>query len=244
MGIVRSYLSYLYGHVTRSYEKAIIACLEKNPDAILVDAGCWDGSNTLKYIQATGAKAIGLDLVERAVLQARQKGIEARVADLNKRIPLKDSTADLVIINHAIEHLYNTAGFVSEIYRILKPGGYAVIGTPNLASWHNIFALLCGRQPFSGPTIELSENSTLSCMKKEKNRRMASHLDEKAEDALGHIVVIAYRTLIKFLRSKGFIIEKTYGFGYYPLPPVIAGLLASIDKSHSHYVLVKVRKPY
>ncbi|MFH1182170.1 MAG: class I SAM-dependent methyltransferase [Candidatus Woesearchaeota archaeon] len=243
MGLAKAYLSYLYGNVTRSYEKALISSLEKNPKAILVDAGCWDGANTLRFVQATGAKAIGLDLVESAVASTRRKGIEAMVADLNKRIPLKDSTADVVMVNHTIEHLYNTAGFVSEIYRILKPGGYALIGTPNLASWHNIFALLLGRQPFSGPTIDLSEKSMVSGMKQEKNRRLVSGLGLKAEDALGHIVVIAYKTLLKLLRSKGFIVEKAYGFGYYPLPPFIAGLLASLDKSHSHYVLVKVRKP-
>jgi 2-polyprenyl-3-methyl-5-hydroxy-6-metoxy-1,4-benzoquinol methylase len=243
MGLAKSYLSYLYRNVTRSYEKALISSLEKNQKAVLVDAGCWDGGNTLKFVQATGAKAIGLDLVESAVASARQKGIEARVADLNKQILLKDSTADVVVVNHTIEHLYNTGGFVSEIYRILKPGGYALIGTPNLASWHNIFALLIGRQPFSGPAVGLSESSTLSSMKQEKNKRLASALGSKAEDALGHIVVIAYKTLLKLLKSRGFIVERTWGFGYYPLPPFIAGLLASLDKSHSHYVLIKVRKP-
>jgi SAM-dependent methyltransferase len=243
MGLIGKYFSYLYRGVVRNYEKSLFSSLEKNPKALLVDMGCWDGGNSIKYAQITGSKVIGLDVVESAARAAKQKGIDARVADLNKAIPLKDSSADVVVANHTIEHLYNTTGFVSEVFRILKPGGYFIVGTPNLASWHNIFALLAGRQPFSGPTISIPEKSAASVMKSQKNKALAGQLGGKAEDALGHIVVIAYKSLVKLLKAKGFSIEKAYGFGYHPLPPFIAGFFASLDKSHCHYILIKARKP-
>jgi 2-polyprenyl-3-methyl-5-hydroxy-6-metoxy-1,4-benzoquinol methylase len=47
-----------------------------------------------------------------------------------------------------IEHLRDTDGFMIELQRVLKPGGIAVISTNNLASWHNIVALMLGAQPF------------------------------------------------------------------------------------------------
>ena len=78
----------------------------------------------------------------------------------------------------------------------------------------------------------------------EKNTCLTSDIENKAEAAcaLGHIVVMTYKTLLKLLRSKGFVVEKSFGFGYHPFPPIIAQFLAKIDKSHSHYILVKARK--
>jgi 2-polyprenyl-3-methyl-5-hydroxy-6-metoxy-1,4-benzoquinol methylase len=245
MSLARRYLAYLYQDVVDCYTKALFSAFEKNPGAVLADMGCWDGGNTLKFVQLTGcATPLGFDVVESAVREAKRKGISAKLSDLNKKIPLKESSVDIVVANHTIEHLYNTDTFVSEIYRILKPGGYAVIGTPNLASWHNAFALVTGRQPYSGPTVKLPSNDIASGMKQEKNKRMSLKLDGKAEDALGHIVVLTYKTLVRLLRSKGFVIEKSYGFGYHPLPPFIARFLASADRSHAHYILIKARKPF
>jgi len=55
--------------------------------------------------------------------------------------------------------LVETWTFVTELHRILVPHGYLIIDSPNLASWHNVFALVLGIQPFSGPNlISLTES--------------------------------------------------------------------------------------
>ena len=50
-----------------------------------------------------------------------------------------------------------TCLFVEFAFIVLKVGGIAIIGCPNLGSWHNRLALLFGRQPpcmkISGPHI-------------------------------------------------------------------------------------------
>ena len=51
--------------------------------------------------------------------------------------------------NQVIEHLYETDSFVNEIPRVLRKDGYAVISTEALSSWHSVFALILGWQPFS-----------------------------------------------------------------------------------------------
>ncbi|MBI3037323.1 class I SAM-dependent methyltransferase [Candidatus Woesearchaeota archaeon] len=254
--LLKGYFRYLYGSVTRGYERALLALLEKNPNAVLVDAGCWDGSNTVSYGRAVGAAGmIGLDVVEAAASKARERGVKVIICDLNGKIPLKPAMADVVVANHVIEHLYNVGGFLGELYRILKPGGYIILGTPNLASWHNIFALLMGRQPYSGPTVQFSaakasdaDSDFSSEMKREKSLRLLSGIgtgaDAKtAEGALGHIVVLTYNCLVKLLESRGFVIEKSVCFGYHPFPPFVAKVLAGIDKAHSHYVVIKAIKP-
>ena len=68
--------------------------------------------------------------------------------DLNKKFPIKDNSVDVVVSDQVIEHLTDVVdNFVKEIFRILKPEGYAVISTENLSSWNNLFALLFGYGP-------------------------------------------------------------------------------------------------
>lgn len=65
---------------------------------------------------------------------------------LNLNIPpfegIEDNTFDTVVTFHVIEHIPNDKKFVEEIYRVLKPGGTALISTPNKAKsfarnpWH------------------------------------------------------------------------------------------------------------
>ena len=61
----------------------------------------------------------------------RVPGVECLSADLNQAVPLPDACCDLVVAMDIIEHLENQYQFVREISRILRPGGRAVLSTPN-----------------------------------------------------------------------------------------------------------------
>ena len=52
-------------------------------------------------------------------------------ADLNKPLPIANDTFDIVAALEVIEHLENSYALLREITRVLKPGGYAVVSTPN-----------------------------------------------------------------------------------------------------------------
>ena len=41
---------------------------------------------------------------------------------------------DFIHISHVIEHVLDPRGYIQEMKRILKPGGYLAIGTPNMSS--------------------------------------------------------------------------------------------------------------
>lgn len=60
----------------------------------------------------------------------------AFTADFDKPLPITSDEWDIVFSRYAIEHITWRAigGFVSEIHRILKPGGTAVIVTANAAA--------------------------------------------------------------------------------------------------------------
>ena len=57
-----------------------------------------------------------------------------------------------------------------------------------------------------------------------------------------HIVVVAYRALLRLMVREGFRIEYARGFGYYPFPSLFARPLARLDPSHAHHLVVKGRK--
>jgi SAM-dependent methyltransferase len=65
----------------------------------------------------------------------------------------RDGSVDLVVCEQVIEHLHNTTWFLSELHRILRPGGHLLLSTENLASLPNIFALLCQKAPFSTQAV-------------------------------------------------------------------------------------------
>ncbi len=66
-----------------------------------------------------------------------------------KPLPFESESLGIVVCEQVIEHLHNTTWFLSEIRRILMPGGSLLLSTENLASLPNLFALLCQRAPFS-----------------------------------------------------------------------------------------------
>ncbi len=48
------------------------------------------------------------------------------------RTPLSDNSVDIVFATEIIEHLSNPIPIIEEAFRILKPGGIAVVTTPNI----------------------------------------------------------------------------------------------------------------
>jgi SAM-dependent methyltransferase len=70
------------------------------------------------------------------------------------RFPYEDNSFDVVMYCEIIEHLLmNPVHTLKEINRVLKPGGLAVVTTPNVARMGNVVALIDGRgmyDPYSG----------------------------------------------------------------------------------------------
>ncbi|TNE86143.1 MAG: class I SAM-dependent methyltransferase [Gammaproteobacteria bacterium] len=96
----------------------------------VLDYGCGDGvflslCNTKKLL------AYGTDFDPEAVREARKSGafVEQGGYEIVKKMSAKEF--DLVTISHVIEHVYNLDELLSECYRVLKPGGYLWLETPN-----------------------------------------------------------------------------------------------------------------
>src|SRR6185503_3688106 len=117
----------------------------------LLDVGCWDGGLSSRWGAALGAKRIlGVEVYEGPATTAEGKGLEVARADLEtERLPWPDSSVDVVVCNQVLEHLKNIWLPMTEMHRVLRPGGHAILSVPNLASLHNRVLLALGRQPTS-----------------------------------------------------------------------------------------------
>ncbi len=60
------------------------------------------------------------------------QGIACEKIDVEKPFPFPDETFDFLIGAELIEHLEDHFSFVRECGRVLKPGGYCILSTPNL----------------------------------------------------------------------------------------------------------------
>ena len=246
--LIRWYFNSLYESMCEKRYSVQMQLVEQDSNSCLLDCGCREGDNTLRLAQKVGThKIVGLDYIYNELNKARKRGIICFQSNLNDNIPLQDESVDVILATDVIEHLINPSNFIKEMFRILKPTGYVIVDTPNLASWHNIFALLIGIQPFSGPNLTTMEDSDLDIVK--KMHRVSHNLTEDGEyqehselELTRHIIVIAYISLKNLFKSVGFRIEKEYGFGYYPFPPFLANILQRADIRHTHHLVMKIRK--
>jgi len=112
-----------------TYEKVLNLLGDINGKLIL-DCGAGRGkfSETLKD---KGAIVEACDINKKQFIS---KNIKFTEADLNKKLPYKDSGFDMIISIEVLEHLENPSHFIAEIKRILKKGGKAVITTPNISN--------------------------------------------------------------------------------------------------------------
>jgi len=115
----------------------------------LLDIGSQIGSLPL-YATRLGIEAAAVDNAELAPDWGRiirEYGVDYRVGDIGKdRLPFPDGSFDFVTYMDVIEHHeYSPKRVLLEVWRVLAPGGYVVVTTPNHASIYNRLSLLNGR---------------------------------------------------------------------------------------------------
>src|SRR5947208_3548387 len=150
--VLSTLMERLWAAAEVSYRDRILASLPRDPSAVLLDLGCDDGAWTeelRRRLEIPPKHVYGLEIVvERAEL-ARARGFDVRAGNLEEVWPFEDASVDVLHANQVIEHVRRLDHFVTELKRVLRPEGRAIVCTENLASWHNVIALTLGYQPFS-----------------------------------------------------------------------------------------------
>lgn len=192
----------------------------------LLDIGCHDGSFVTEIGALCRATDIhGIDIDPTLVLKARSRGISAEIHDANQLFPFSDNAFDIIISNQVMEHIVNVDNFFREVYRILKPGGHAIISTPNMSSTHNIAFIVLGMQPPGINVVDVQLGNFLRGTKAE-----------------GHIRLYNVSIIKDFAAYYGFVLEQLVGSGLYLMPSLLSRWWNRLTPRYAIYLTFKITK--
>ena len=108
------------------------ALAEIGPSDRVLDLGCGAGDLTADLRAAAGC-VIGVDVAEAALRRARARHPELTflLSGIDGELPLQDNVFDVVWASEVIEHVADTARWMSEARRVLRPGGRLLLTTPS-----------------------------------------------------------------------------------------------------------------
>jgi 2-polyprenyl-3-methyl-5-hydroxy-6-metoxy-1,4-benzoquinol methylase len=119
--------------------------LVNRPPGLILDVGCWDGHFTSQIIETHGV--VGMDVSVHALREATTRGFLPVRAQIETSLPFRAGTFATVIAAEIIEHVFDTQAVLDELARVLEPGGWLAITTPNLVALSGRAQLLLGRTP-------------------------------------------------------------------------------------------------
>ena len=98
----------------------------------VLDLGCGDGRFTAELARV-GAAPTGVDIAEAALNRARaaHPDLDFRLAPIDGPLPFDDGSFDVVWTSEVIEHVADTARWLSEVRRVLVPRGRLLLTTPS-----------------------------------------------------------------------------------------------------------------
>ncbi len=103
-----------------------------NSSPHVLDVGCGEGHFAAALLRA-GAEVVAVDVAVEPLRRARERhpDLDARLVKPEAPLPLEDSSFDVVWAGETIEHVADTAGWLSELRRVLRSGGLLLLSTPN-----------------------------------------------------------------------------------------------------------------
>jgi ubiquinone/menaquinone biosynthesis C-methylase UbiE len=140
---------------------------------------------------------------------------EAKVA-FGSHIPYSDDEFDIVFSDNVLEHLEKPIEVFHEVYRVLKPGGYFVVKTPNRShyvpliarltplSFHRLYNRARGRRPQNtfhtfyraNSCKQIAELATSSSLQIESIQCVESRPEYLRLSALTYLFGIAYERTV------------------------------------------------
>ena len=225
----RGYLVRMFRATEEANRQAILRALPDGGGGTVLDLGTHTGAFSERIGRRTRADRLhGVEFIAEHAERARRRGVMVTEADIEDGLPFEDATFDVVTANQIIEHLRRTDLFLSEIRRVLKPGGLACVSTNNLSSWHNVVALTLGFQP---NPMHVSDEVVIGSPLNHENGM--PHEDEGRV----HLRLFTGRALSQLAGHHGLRTLSMRTVGYYPLPPRVAAVATRVDPLHGAFLV-------
>lgn len=165
-----------------AYEVAL-GLFEDLPRGRVLDLGAGSGLTSAR-LAALGHDVVAYDIFTE---QFVPEEIPIRCANLNEPLPEASDSAQHVLALEVLEHLENPKGFVREVGRVLRPGGVAVMSTPNIVSLKSKMRFL-----FKSEFVLFFADRVR---------------DSFSDEAGGHISPILPWMLVYFLEEAGLVVD-------------------------------------
>jgi len=113
------------------FEKIADILVRKFKPENILDIGCSDGL-LLSFFHTRGLQCYGVDISKKSIMFAPEEIKEnLMLLDIEKEyLPFKDNTFECITILEVLEHLHDHSLIISEMYRVLKPGGIVLMSSP------------------------------------------------------------------------------------------------------------------
>ena len=99
-----------------------LGLVKQGKDKRALDVGCREGIQS-EFLKKKGYSVVPIDI--------EKKYKDCIIVDVNKKLPFKDASFDLIWCSEVIEHLDDPSKTIQEFKRILKLGGEIILTTPN-----------------------------------------------------------------------------------------------------------------
>ncbi len=98
----------------------------------VLDVGCGEGWFASELARA-GVHVVGIDVAEEPLRRARERDpdLDLRLMEADGPWPMEDASLDAVWAGETIEHVADTVAWLSELRRVLRPGGRLLLSTPD-----------------------------------------------------------------------------------------------------------------
>jgi len=110
------------------------------------DFGCGRGE-FIEQASRSDESGIGVDFAASSAKALRATGRPALVADLNQRLPFATGSLDGASMIEVIEHIVAAEALVAELARVIRPGGWLIVTTPNVVHIAYRWRALTGHPP-------------------------------------------------------------------------------------------------
>ncbi len=189
-------------NTSKNTHETVFELVGNGPESRIVDVPCGSGAFIQRLKDHDYHHVYGIDIEDGLEIDHES----FRQGDMTDRLPLDDESVDTLVCIDGIEHIDRQQDFISEVLRVLRPGGEFIVSTPNISSIRSRWKwLLTGH-----------------------HNKCNSPLDEKNPGPLHHIGLLSFPEIRYLLHSAGFQIEqvatnrtKAVSWLYLPLAPFL-----------------------